>query len=660
VDTVRFPIVSVCILAFVMGGRLKAAEPQSVGVVSHVKVLSDKVEDVSSLQAWQKSFIEEGMSDEKKALAIWESVLKFRHQDAPPQELFLTGCVHDPIKTFNVYGYGMCCCASCNIATLSRHVGLQARGWGINAHSVPEVSWDQGKSWHMLDASLLTYFPKADGQIAGVEELVSGVQGWYEKNAGLRKDNDKLVKFMGGGGWKKGPDILSRCPFYDNNGWFLAATHGWYSTMQEYDCKPFIYEYGYSQGYQVNVQLRKGERLTRNWSNHGLHINMDGSGGAPGCLNTGIGTNDLRYAPKYGDLANGRIGNGTHLWEVPLEPALRAAALTADNLAFALEDKTAPALHVKDAAKPGELVLRLPSSYVYLGGELMISAVIAAGGKVAVTFSDNNGLDWREVTTIDKSGEQRVNLSLKPFVYRRYDYRLKFTISGAGTGLRELVFRHSIQHSQRALPALAAGKNTITFDAGAAEGTITIEGSTNPKVKGKQLISADFHPVIEGVAEGPPTLKGGQGSITFPIATPGDMVRLRFGCHYRARDAKDGWDLQVSFDNGQTFKTVDRAAGPTPGLCKYVTFGDVPAGTRQALVRFAGTQRNTTCLFDYRIDADYKEPHGGFQPVVIEYRWEENGQAKQDVHIARKAQETYTITCTARPVMKSITVELAE
>ena len=181
-----------------------AAEPAPVGVVSHVKVVSDKVEDVSSLEAWKKSFLKEGMSDEKKALAIWETVVKFRHQDPPPQELFNTGCVHDPIKTFNVYGYGMCCCASCNIAALSRAAGLQARGWGINGHSVPEVSWD-GKSWHMLDASLMTYFPKADGQIAGVEEMVAGVQGWYEKNPGLRKDNDKLAKFMSNGGWKKGP-----------------------------------------------------------------------------------------------------------------------------------------------------------------------------------------------------------------------------------------------------------------------------------------------------------------------------------------------------------------------------------------------------------------------------------------------------------------------
>ncbi len=111
-----------------------AAEPAAqVGVVSHVKVLSDKVPDVSSLEAWKKSFIKDGMCDQEKALAVWKSNVAFVYQDAPPTEFLHEGCVHDAIKEFNVYGYGMCCCASARTEQLSRYVGLQARGWAINA-----------------------------------------------------------------------------------------------------------------------------------------------------------------------------------------------------------------------------------------------------------------------------------------------------------------------------------------------------------------------------------------------------------------------------------------------------------------------------------------------------------------------------------------------
>ena len=640
------------LLAALLPVGLRAEAPPA-GVVSHVKVVSDKVEDVSSLAAWKASFIAKGMTDRQKALAIFESIVKFRHQDQPPRESLQAdqGFVQDPIKTFNVYGYGMCSCASSNVVALARSIGFRGRGWGIAGHSVPEVSWD-GKRWHMLDTSLINYFPKEDGSLAGVEEIVEGVQTWLKQHPGMSKNDAKLNAFMRNGGWRKGPAILRRSPGYDDNGWLPAATHGWYSTMQEYDCKPFVYEYGYSQGYQVNVQLRKGERLTRNWSNKGLHVNMDG-GTTPGCLTGAVGKGDLRYSPRYGDLAPGRIGNGTLSYDVPLSDASFGGALEARNLTCGPKGV---AVENKDA--PGVLVLRMPSSYVYLGGELTLEATPGDSGKVVVSLSDDNGLAWKELASISRAGKQRIDL--KPFVFRRYDYRLKVSLHGAGTALNALRLHHDIQHSQRALPALGKGRNKIAFSAGPAEGTITIEGATSLALKGKQLVYTDFAPKVEGMQHDPLRIAGGTGQITFPIETPGDMLRLRFGGHYRARDAKDGWDLEVSFDGGKTFAKVDRLAGPTPGSSHYTTFADIPKGTRKALVRYKGTQRNTTCLFDLRIDADYREPKGGFRPIRVVYRWEEDGKAKEDVRVLRKERETYTIDCAARPVMKSIRLEWAE
>jgi hypothetical protein len=276
---------------------------------------------------------------------------------------------------------------------------------------------------------------------------------------------------------------------------------------------------------------------------------------------------------------------------------------------------------------------------------------------VNVEFSDNNGLDWSRVTSVSTSGEQKVDL--KPLVYRRYDYRLKFTLTGQGTGLEKLRIAHPIQHSQRPLPALDQGSNTITFGAN-DEGTITIEGSMDATNKGKQLHYTDFHPVVKNIGDKLASLKGGSGEVTFPIETPGDMTRLRIGAFWRARDAKDLWDVQVSFDDGKTFKGVEKLTGPFVGMGKYIVVNDVPPGTRAALIRFAGTQRNTLVLQNTRIDADYREPHGGFRPVKVSYTWEENGKAKQDIHVARQPGETYTIACAAKPTMKSLVVELAE
>src|SRR4030095_7509186 len=309
---------------------------------------------------------------------------------------------------------------------------LNARGWTIEHHVVPEVFYDG--AWRLLDSSLITWFPKADGKPAAVEEIVAGVKEWSAQHPELAGNEKKLREFMRSGGWKKGPEIFSRCTFLDDNGWLPAATHGWYSMVGAYGGKTlFPYEAGYSNGYEINVQLREGERLTRNWSNQGLHINMD-SGGSPDALKEKVGNGGLRYSPKFGDLAPGRIGNGTLEYAPPLATAaVFNNALSAENLVSTAKDRPGPTIQVNKPAKPGILVLRMPSSYVYLGGELLLNCIIPNGGSIEVLFSENNGLDWKSIATHKATGEQRADL--KPFVFRRYDYRLKFVLTGRGTGL---------------------------------------------------------------------------------------------------------------------------------------------------------------------------------------------------------------------------------
>jgi len=346
------------------------------------------------------------------------------------------------------------------------------------------------------------------------------------------------------------------------------------------------------------------------------------------------------------------VGNGTLEYDVPVTSAeLAEAALGFENL----KADERRGLSAVDNGKAGVLTIRMPSSYVYLSGQLEMDAAVGQGGAVAVEFSDNNGLDWRPVVSVNEGGHKAIDL--KALVYRRYDYRLRFTLTGAGTKIGALKLTHDVQHSQRALPALGAGKNVITFAAGRQEGTITVEGSTEPASKGKNLLLTDFHPLIEGFKENPMFLKGGKGEITLPIATPGEMTRVRVGAHYRARGAKDVFEVEASFDEGKHWRAIGKLEGPTAGNSKYFVFTDVPKGTKAALVRLAGRQANTLGIFDLRIDADYLEPHGGWAPVKTTYVWDEGGVEKRDVHVAKAADERYEIVCGAKALLKSLTVE---
>ena len=139
------------------------------------------------------------------------------------------------------------------------------------------------------------------------------------------------------------------------------------------------------------------------------------------------------------------------------------------------------------------------------------------------------------------------------------------------------------------------------------------------------------------------------------------MTRMNILTHYRARGKNSGWDVEVSYDDGKTFKSVTKAEGPTVFNGNYIVLADIPAGTKSAKVRWSGYGgSNGVMIFNKRIDADYKLPDAGFRPVKVTYEYEEAGAAKTNEFIAKNPNETYKINCAIKPTMKSITMELAE
>ena len=654
-------------LVLVLAGfALAQAKP---AVVSNVKVVSDKVDDVTTLEDWKAAFIKDGMSDQDKAIAILKTVTKYRHQDNPPGEGLEgspakgNGNVHDPMKTIHVYGYGMCCCAAADIEGLARYIGMPARGRIINAHSVPEV-WYDG-AWHLLDSSLMFYLIKPDGKLASVDEMKADIAKWRKAHPEIKNDGD-LKNFAKNEGWKQGPPLFATCTFYDKDGINRAGWHGWWSNIGEYNWKQAspnkivvppdtvptynVYDYGATMGYQVNVQLREGEKLTRNWSNKGLvtsGINMKNKKN-----NLTVNRGALGLQAEMGDLAPGRVGNGILEYDAMADSQLAADALKFENLKL-----EGGKIRVVDAAKPATLIVRMATSYIYLTGEMTSKSVVGDGGSITVSTSVNNGLDWKELVKFDKSGDQKTDL--KPVAFNRYDYRVKFDFAGAGSGLDALKFVHDVQHSQAPLPIITAGANKITFTAGAQEGTISIQG--NMEGEGEALWIGNFHPTVDGCEVKRFAVGGtGRGSAIVPVTTPGDITRVRLGVHWRARDPKDGYNVVASFDGGKTWKDVCKLDQANPAKSTYVVFKDIPAGVREAQLKFEGTQRNTTCIFDLRVDVDYKEPAGGFRPVKVTYVWTEGGKEKTDAHVCQSPKDTWTITCGEGTVANSYTVELVQ
>src|SRR5262249_41616852 len=143
----------------------------------------------------------------------------------------------------------------------------------------------------------------------------------------------------------------------------------------------------------------------------------------------------------------------------------------------------------------------------------------------------------------DRLGKQEATLDLKGRIFRRYAYWLKVEVqsrTSSGAGLEALSVENDIQHAPRTLPWLDRGTNTITVAADREPGLasravscrITSEAGFN-----KNETTASMGVTFENleVTDTACWWKGGVGTMTVPLDTPGDLVSLGFSTQFRAR-----------------------------------------------------------------------------------------------------------------------------
>jgi hypothetical protein len=664
-----FRTIGLALTCLLMPALAPGAEPPG-GRVNNLKVLSDQVDDVSTVANILRSFVRPGMSDEERSKAIWTAVVKYRHQTLPPNEFLAPDSeVHDPVKVFNVYGYCMCCCCSAVVEALNRADGREARGRILNNHSVPEVRYGDG--WHMFDTSLIAYFPRpGDGTIAAVDDISAAITAWHEAHPGYRKDGPKLIDLMRSDGWMgwkdRGPALLAACPFYDQ-GYLPARTHGWDATMVEYDRKSEVYEYGYQTGHRALFSLRPGESFTREAGNRGLHVNLEKMPHWD-MLRARAPERDLVYLKQFFPAYRGGVvANGTHSYAPDLAAGdLAAGAERFENLTTGTGEGSSPALQVKEAGRPGVALIPMTSPYVVLGGRMRLKSVRPGDSDgVTLSLSTSNG---RRFTTLWTApvGAHEATIDLGETVLRRYDYTLRLEIRGAA-GIDALAIESDFQHAPRTLPWLARGRNTITVAADDAYGRALATRTVSCRITPEDSFTKNETTASMGVAfdnldvrDGSCWWKRGVGTMTVPIAVPGDLVALRLSAQARARGVKDQVALRASADGGRTWRDLDAIHGPTPGTTRSFRFDAWPPGTRELLLQFALSGNNTIGLMSFRVDADYRDPLAAedFRPFRVVHRWREEGRPREHAQLVSTLPATYTIDTAAEPEMISVEAEM--
>jgi hypothetical protein len=658
------------------------------GRVNGLKVLSDKVDDVTTTESLLRSFVKPGMTDQERAKAIFTAVVKYRHREEAPNEQFRHDLhAHDPIKMFNVYGYGDDCCAAALVEALNREDGREARGRTINdgglaaiearrrggrvnreitfaKRGVAEVRY--GDDWHMFDASLIAHFPRpGDGVIASVDEIAGSIATWYATHRTYWNQPLMLAELMrkdGGTAWKtSGPPLLANGP-YDRGGLLPDRVHGWDATMVAFDRESEVAEFGYHVGHRALFSLRPGESFVREAGNRGLHVDMDTRGNWP-ALKARAPEGDLAYVDDFlPGYRGGIVGNGVHSYAPNLAAGdLALGAEVFDNVATG---PGSPAIRVGDGGRPGVVVVPLISPYVYLAGKLRMK-LAGRGGRVVVSLSTDNRRSFRPFFEADVDGPAEVSPNIPLTIRRRYAYWLQVRLTG-GAGLDAFSVSSDFQHAPRTLPRLGKGKTTITVAAG-ADPTIATRSIVPCFTPGSSFNANETYEsmglTLENVEVAYGSLRWsdvGEGRVTVPIDVPGDLVALEFTAMVRARMPRDRARAVVSADGGRTWREVAVIRGPTEDTTGHFRVSDLPAGTRKALLRFELDGERTVLLHTLRVDADYRDPMAArsARPFQVVHRWTEGEAPRSHAETITRLPASYTIEAAGEPEMVSVACEM--
>jgi hypothetical protein len=364
-----------------------------------------------------------------KARAIWEW-----QRDRRFHACTWDSEVSDAIKALNVYGYTLCGDDAQVLNVLWQAAGLKTRRGYPVGHVVVEAFYDG--DYHLLD---------------GDEHVIC-----------LRRDNRTIA---GEAEIVRDHDLMKRTHTYS-----IGSPEN--NLLDQFSASLYGHE-GPREGTHRNVTrhtmhftLRPGERLEWRFSHVGKEYTA-GKEPEPGKpLVDGIG-NLLR---GWGPVALDNMRNGKWVYRPPLEKLLyRAGTAQESNIAHSSEGDQQPHLHPRTAGQPAEVVWKVKSPYVLVGGEVILNYRRAtAEDHLAVSVSAN-GKDWQPVWQAAEQGDRTAAITLdktlSPPGRPMYEQWVKVEMQGGAgqVGLHRLTLDFDVQMALLAMPHLQVGENVIRY-----------------------------------------------------------------------------------------------------------------------------------------------------------------------------------------------------
>ena len=159
-------------VAWLLAFSLLAAQDAGAGAYN-IQLYTDSTPDYTTRQSFLETVLPIWSDPQDQATAIWRWGVRHRRQTSTTREEGRG--IYDPILLFNSYPNTYCAFIAGAQQSLYDAIGgdWRSRYVELADHTVSEVSWDAGASWHLFDASMDVYCLRHDGSVASVPEIAS-------------------------------------------------------------------------------------------------------------------------------------------------------------------------------------------------------------------------------------------------------------------------------------------------------------------------------------------------------------------------------------------------------------------------------------------------------------------------------------------------------
>ncbi len=601
--------------------------------VYNLRLLTDNAPDYTDIESFVNSITGHLQDPQDKCIAVWRWGRRSRRQTSNATE---DGrLIWDPILHYNSYGTMNCGVISgLNIACWLQ-LGYRGRYIQLGDHTVSEVSWDRGESWHLFDSSMSFFCYNDVGAVASCEEIKSAHAG---RLSGDRSEPGyyyyyhgapQCITHRGKDGWRSCSDNPVA---YDR-----TLANGASSYTDGFSVDKYTLHARYGRGYILN--LAPGQTYTRYWRS--LDSNDSDIAG---------GEDDRDYyRPLRGkdpdtqhNLHNIR-GNG--IWV--FRPNLRSneclrALFDYGGIEISSSRRSSPSIHPASHGRSAFAVFKISAANVITS--VRIKADLRRhdpNDSLRISVSRQAGIDWKEVRQSNELGSHVMDLSLRDEVAGVTECFVRIDMLAAENptklGIDAVEFRTITQLNRRTLPKLTLGNNRVYVSAGRQVDTTVFWPALHNDMYKQTVYKArnictDEKPDGMYKATLGAGINGADCAATWRVETPTDVLGATLGAVVTNRSPAHSVALSYSF-NGEDFSEFYRKSdGSSPfdkQVLHYLSAEDA-AGVRQLFLKTSFFCRGGAATYgmpgvqDILMQVEHRARDAGFEPIEVTYNWTEH------------------------------------